>query len=426
MTSKQKRLSTIILLLGIAGLSLSVISLYHYTKLRFGFATGPSFCNINAALNCDAVNKSEWATIFGIPLASYGASFFAAMILFSLVAGAESLVPFAVFRGVSLFISLLGSVFSIVLFFISEYAIGSLCLLCLGVYLVNFAMLAASILVSDGLSVNASLKKGMLSLFTAPRYLFGGSGADSHSSLLRAALFVSIPVLLLSVALSDFFLTRFFVQVKDPKQQIAESVIRWQRQSVTELPIVSDGSNRDYIAGPATAAIKLLEFSDFECPACRGFYTRIEPLLEKYKGKVQVAFKNYPLDSSCNLYVGRNLHPNACFAAYFARCAGEQGKFWEAADFLFKLESLRGDGDVNEINNDILKGAELFSLDSAALDECIKSDRTKTKIQSDITDGNRLKIPGTPTVWINGRLLNSSSVDEIEAIFETILKSPAH
>jgi len=423
MSKKQSKLSLIAILLAVLGAGFSIISLYHHTMLRYGFGSDGSFCNINAAFNCDLVNQSAWSSIFGVPLASYGLAFFLFVFFFSLIGSSASLIKPATFRGILLLLGFLGTLVSIFFFLVSELEIGSLCLMCLGIYFVNFALFFSAWLVAEETSLSAGLRDGMSAIFKAPKVFLSRGADDESNCALLSAFLVFIPIIgLFSYMLVDYFLVHYFLQIRDPKKQATDYIAQWEKQSEVQIPLTLEGSDRDYQTGNSNAPIKIIEFSDFECPACRRFYTSLEPFLEKYKGKIQITYKNYPLDPACNVTIPRSMHPNACFSAYFARCAGEQGKFWEAADYLFTLPAFNPNNKPEQVNAEILSGIKILSLDDVAMKECISSERVKKKVIADINEGNRLKIPGTPAIWLNGKPLQSNS----EEVLDTIFKKLAH
>ncbi|HCQ31103.1 TPA: hypothetical protein DIU27_01805 [Candidatus Collierbacteria bacterium] len=82
---------------------------------------------------------------------------------------------------------------------------------------------------------------------------------------------------------------------------------------------------KSYVTGAANAKIKVVEFTDFECPYCERAFPTVNAIMEKYKGKISLEYKSFPL----------SFHPSAQKAAEAALCAGEQGKFWEMHDDLF-------------------------------------------------------------------------------------------
>jgi uncharacterized membrane protein len=142
----SKHLRVLVILAAVLGVSLSALSLYEHILLVNHLSEGPSFCNISAAVNCDAVNGSEYAVLLGVPLASYGLLFYLAVgALFACLRRLEPSLHASIVD--VLFLSgLLATFFSLYLFYISHFIIGTLCILCLGMYAVNFSFLAAGYL----------------------------------------------------------------------------------------------------------------------------------------------------------------------------------------------------------------------------------------------------------------------------------------
>ena len=130
-----------------------------------------------------------------------------------------------------------------------------------------------------------------------------------------------------------------------------------------------------------------MEFADFECPSCRRAHFVIQDLLREYPGKILYVFKNYPLDHSCNPGIPDEFHLSACYAAEFARCAGEQGRYWDVADYLFTLDAIESHAPAEKVRESIDKGVDDLGLDSIAMKECMNSDRHEKKIQLDIRHG---------------------------------------
>lgn len=143
------------------------------------------------------------------------------------------------------------------------------------------------------------------------------------------------------------------------------------------------------VLGASTAPVTIVEFSDFHCPYCR----RIQPVLDqvraKYGDKVKIVFRDFPLDS---------LHPEAGVAAEAARCATEQGKFWEFHDKLFK-----NDPDVSQAT--LGRFAQEVGMDVTAFEACRAAGKYKESIEASLQEGSKLGVNGTPTFFINGRIL---------------------
>jgi protein-disulfide isomerase len=154
--------------------------------------------------------------------------------------------------------------------------------------------------------------------------------------------------------------------------------------------------------GPANAPVTLVEFSDFECPFCKRAHPTLLQLFEKYPGKVKLVYRDFPLES---------IHPQARRAAEAARCAQDQGKFWEYYDLLF-TESPKLSPD------DLKRYATQVGLDGAKFDACVAGGAHKAVIQRDLDEGNRLGITGTPAFFVNGRPL--SGAQPLEAFARVI------
>jgi protein-disulfide isomerase len=134
----------------------------------------------------------------------------------------------------------------------------------------------------------------------------------------------------------------------------------------------------------------------------------LEQVLEKNPDKVKLVFKNFPL---------RN-HKFAMPAATAALAAEKQGKFWEFHDLLFK--------DYNRLNEQKVKEiAQKLKLDMEKFEKDRKDPGIRTLISRDVSEGNRAGVRGTPTIFINGRLLRNRSPAGFQEMIEKALKKPA-
>ena len=139
-------------------------------------------------------------------------------------------------------------------------------------------------------------------------------------------------------------------------------------------------------------AVEIIEFSDFECPYCRKAQPIIRELMAKYDGKVKLVWKDYPL----------SIHQNAVPAAVAARCAGEQGKFWEYHDVLFEnQEALASD--------DLSRHAATVRLDVARFKGCLRAGKYRDQIASGLSEARNHPIEATPTFLINGRMVTGAA-----------------
>jgi protein-disulfide isomerase len=139
--------------------------------------------------------------------------------------------------------------------------------------------------------------------------------------------------------------------------------------------------------GSKDAPLTMIEFSDYQCPYCKRHVEQTVPALIKdyvSAGKVRYAFRDFPLTP---------IHPLAAKAAEAARCAGDQGKYWEMHDRLFSMQ--------DELQAEKLPThAKAIGLEEAPFRACLDQGRHAAAVQKDLDEGTRLGVRGTPTIVI--------------------------
>jgi protein-disulfide isomerase len=140
--------------------------------------------------------------------------------------------------------------------------------------------------------------------------------------------------------------------------------------------------------GPANAPVTMVEFLDYQCPYCHRVQGVVDQVLQRYPGKVRFVHRDFPLDS---------LHPEARQAARAARCAGDQGKFWQ---YHRRLLAEPGHDDANLKLKAVAEG-----LDEKRFGACLASTEHDKSIEHALEQGQELGVTGTPTFFINGRRL---------------------
>lgn len=422
MNQRTDRFLFWIRLLAVAAVVVSCVLLYEYVRLAAGLS-GKSFCNISQTINCDAVSQSKWARILGFPLAGYGLGFYLAVFFLALLSASGRFLERRSAGNVLLLLSIFSVVFSLYLFFISAFAVQSFCILCACLYVINilFFLCALGLEGDGGLFVR--MAQGRRALWRFAALCSGSAGEGGDRLLARAGLAALLILSCLVFSLPDMILVKLVLPALHSEQNHRMSGVvleSWNASPKVEVSFQAGGLERDYARGPESAPITVVEFSDFECPACRAFYEQLEELLQKYEGKVRLIFRNFPLDDDCNPLIDRKFHLSACYAALFARCAGEQGRFWEALDFLFRLPELE-DGSPAEARRAIDAGARVLALDGTALDECMKSRRHAGKLEKDAREAEKLGLEGTPSVWVNGKKVEAANTLVLDSIFRAIL-----
>ena len=145
----------------------------------------------------------------------------------------------------------------------------------------------------------------------------------------------------------------------------------------------------------------IVEFTDYQCPYCHRAQAVIDEVLARYSGKVRFVHLDFPLDG----------HPGAMPAARAARCAGEQGKFWE-----YHRSLMTAPGTLDEA--DLKARAGALRLDERAFATCLSSGRHDDAIQASLRQGEEQGVTGTPAYFVNGRML--SGARPVEAFAELI------
>ena len=163
------------------------------------------------------------------------------------------------------------------------------------------------------------------------------------------------------------------------------------------------------VRGSRNAPVMIVEFADYQCPYCQQMHPELKILQQELAGKVAVAFKDFPLA----------MHANAEKAAEAARCAGEQGKYWDFHDTLFH-------------NSDNLEVAQIkqyardLKLNQANFEACLDSGKEAAAVQKDLAQGRQLGVRATPSFFFNGRLFTGAmDYFTLRSLVEMLLKNDA-
>jgi protein-disulfide isomerase len=140
------------------------------------------------------------------------------------------------------------------------------------------------------------------------------------------------------------------------------------------------------VRGNPDAKITIVEVSDFQCPYCLQAYSTVKDLLKKYDGKIKLSYRDLPLQETQGKIPG---------TGEAARCALEQGKFWEYHDLLFENQDAYGADAFRDF-------AETLKLDGDKFAACLDSGKYKAPVHADLQEAMRLGIKGTPAFFIDG------------------------
>lgn len=170
--------------------------------------------------------------------------------------------------------------------------------------------------------------------------------------------------------------------------------------------------NNNHMTGALSAKVTMVEFGDYQCPACAVYNLNIKQIIETYKNNPDFNFvyRNFPLPQ----------HQNAWISAETAESAGEQGKYWEMHNLLFERQNDWAES-KDPISLFIDYGKQL-GLDTKKLRDDISANKFASFIQSDLTDGNSIPINHTPTVYINGVEETNLDFQNLKTKIDLLLK----
>lgn len=171
----------------------------------------------------------------------------------------------------------------------------------------------------------------------------------------------------------------------------------------------------NHVTGANSAGVTLVEYGDFECPACGRFYPVVEQVKEKYKDQIAFQFSHLPLIQ---------VHPNAFAAARAAEAASKQGKFWEMYNLLFQNQSAwTQNSDAKPVFEQyaaqLQLNVEQFRADAA-------SSETNAVINADIAEFKKTKEPmSTPTFFLDGKKIQAGTLEEFSKLIDEAIAKKA-
>jgi protein-disulfide isomerase len=181
----------------------------------------------------------------------------------------------------------------------------------------------------------------------------------------------------------------------------------------TPAPAITEG---EWSKGPKDAKVTLIEYADFQCPACASYHPIVKNVLEAYSDKVLFVYREFPLYT---------IHPNASISAQAAEAAGLQGKFWEMYDLLYTKQSewaFVAGNRIVEQNLDVY--AKSLGLDMDKFHADLNSDQVLKKIKVDVDGAIEAGVGRTPTFYLNlKQMQNPASEQEFKSLLDAALAS---
>ena len=170
----------------------------------------------------------------------------------------------------------------------------------------------------------------------------------------------------------------------------------------------------DWTQGNPTAKVSVIEYGDFECPACGAYNPVMDDLIKTYGSQVLFAFRNFPLYT---------IHPDAGISAQAAEAAGWQGKYWPMHELLYQTQATWSTVAAGQVVSQYFNGyAQQLGLNVSKFDQDINSTAVTNKIAADVASGNAAQIDHTPTFFVNNaQIQNPTSEDAFKQVIDAAL-----
>ncbi|HTH68618.1 MAG TPA: DsbA family protein [Rhodanobacter sp.] len=170
-------------------------------------------------------------------------------------------------------------------------------------------------------------------------------------------------------------------------------------EAILAVPV----SAQDHVQGNAHAVVTLVEYGDFQCPACGSAYPLVKQIQHRYAGNLRFVFRHFPLGQA---------HPYAQLAAELAEAAAVEGRFWAMHDWLYENQAAWAAQGAAGLG----AGARALGLDEAAIAATLRSPDIDARIRRDFMGGVRSGVNGTPGFYVNGSLYQG----DIDALVHSI------
>ena len=329
-----------------------------------------SFCSVHSKVDCLSVAESPYAVLFGVPVATWATLAFAVLVVgtgWVLLRQRKAAARGDALPGVTFALSAVSVAAAGWMAYLSHFVIGVLCIVCAVLYVVNPTLLVLSWRIAKRHGgLGAALRRDW-ALLTRRRFDLAGFAGG-----------------MLAIAGLLIWLYPHYWVLHEPVGPggLSHGVTREGHRWI----------------GARHPELILHEFTDYQCGFCRRKNAKVRALLHapEFRNRVRVVHHHYPLDISCNKSMPRPFHPRSCELARGAMCAGEQGKFWDMSDMIFRRQPRPG-------GPDLIGLAGKLGLDLARFRACLDSPRTAAKLEKDLKEADALartytgqQIQGTP------------------------------
>ncbi len=359
-----------------AGLLTSLYLAYTHYKNHTDI-TFSSFCAVTQAINCDTVAQSPWSILGGLPMATWGIGGYLFFLFLLAPLKRQNNNTISCWSLMTL-IALIFVGFSIALAIISHTRIHSWCLLCVGIYAINFLLAFSSWIVFRRFS--------SINLTTALPFAL---------KILARGLQVKVGLFLFILS---FSIIRFFLPPY------------WTQEPVAINNNIATGVTQEGFPwiGARTPQFIIEEFTDYQCFQCRKMHHYLRQLIDQHPDRIRLIHRHFPLDQEFNSVIAPNpFHVGSGRLALVAIVATQHNAFWKVNDALYKAAQTKT-GTI-----DLFEFSQLINIPQEDLAKALFSEQALKHLRHDIVEGLQLGIMGTPSFLVNGKMYPKSLPPEV-------------
>ncbi len=399
MENKKKKFLIFSLIATFIALFIHAYLSIKYYNLNFGMAQGQSSCNINSLFNCDATSASTYAQVFGIPVAMWGLATNLVLLALTLIAWLrfaerpERAHRFAVLLSLAILLT------SVVMGSISTFKLGTFCLYCVFAYVLSLFSFIG-LWFSRPSDSSTSWSRELIEAVAIDKWIYG--------------FLIAAPVLAYmfhSMVLSSFGFKNF-------ERTVQEATYLWSTASIYTFDLNTGLVLKPELKNPKMV---IVEFADFLCPHCKHASPTLHAFAESHPD-VQLIFKPFPLDGSCNPDPGMKGTGDGvrCRLSLATLCAeSTEKKGWLTHNYIFDhQQDFFGINKTEEVDRMVCEGT---GLSCTPLKECMDSADALLNLKKLAQEGLQAQIRGTPAIFANGKaLMAGQTIPVLESTYKLI------
>lgn len=395
-TANKNKYLTLALLMTLIAVGVHTYLTQHYYALKFGAVEGSAFCNVNEVLNCDAVSASKFSSFLNIPIALWGVVTNLVLLYFLAVTRLNLVQDKAQTSRYALLISGVTLSASIVMGSISM-TMNNLCIFCLGAYVLSLIGFIATYFGAEGVGLN-NFKTDIKETFSTQKWVLGFVAAIPVFAFLGNAMYLE---------------SKGYSEIEKIAQ---EKVMYWQSSPQQNFDLSTGLSMQK---GTTEPVMTIIEFADFRCPHCKHAAPTLHAFASSHKD-VKFIFKPFPLDGTCNEAIKGGGDGISCGLASAVMCAEKMNsKGWAAHDYFF--EHQEEVIQTQNLDKNLQDVSQALGLALENLKTCVKDPATQELIRAMAKEAAAAQIQGTPSVFVNGKLLGGGQLIPIlEAAYRSL------